>query len=278
MSARTQSGIRARFAMKRLHLFELEDLRWLPGAIRNGITDFLHFAVVRSELYKVFSGRLADSIGQLRSPRVVDLCSGAGGPWASLHRTIAQATRGGLKVRLTDQYPNLAAFEALATTHGPVFEFSGHPVSALDVPKDLTGFRTLFSCFHHFAPAQAAAILADAVNKRQGIAIAESTQRHPLLIAYMLLTPWIVLLTSPFQAPFRWSRLFWTYVIPAIPLAVMFDGIVSCLRTYTPKELMSLVNTIPGHESYKWQVGIDRLKGLPVGVTYLIGIPRTEQA
>lgn len=264
--------------MKRLQLFELEDLRWLPSAIRNGITDFLHFAVVRSGLYRAFSSRLARSIGQLRPPRIIDLCSGAGGPWASLHRTIAQGTGGGLQVRLTDFYPNLAAFEALAKTHTQVFEFCAHPVSALDVPRDLTGLRTLFSSFHHFAPQQAAAILSDAVNKRQGIAIAESTQRHPLLIAYMLLTPWIVLITAPFQTPFRWSRLFWTYVVPAIPLAVMFDGIVSCLRTYTPKELMALVHSVPGHEGYDWQVGIDRLGGLPVGVTYLIGLPRSAAA
>jgi len=262
--------------MKRLHLFELEDLRWLPSAIRNGITDFLHFAVVRSELYKVFAGRLAQSIKQLRSPCVVDLCSGAGGPWASLHRAIGEATESSVQVRLTDFYPNLAAFEALSNAHGSVFQFSADPVSALDVPDNLAGFRTLFSSFHHFAPPQATRILSDAVSKRQGIAIAESTQRHPLLIAYMFLTPWMVLLTSPFQAPFRWSRLFWTYVIPAIPLAVMFDGIVSCLRTYTPKELMGLVTTVPDHESYDWQVGIERLKGLPVGVTYLIGVPRAS--
>ena len=260
--------------MKRLHLFEMEDLPWLPSAIRNGITDFLHFAVVRSDLYKVFARRLASSIRHLHSPRVVDLCSGAGGPWATLHRSIGAATEGGIQVRLTDHYPNLAAFEALARVHAPTFDFSAEPVSALDVPKELTGLRTLFSSFHHFPPAQAASILHDAVNKRQGIAIAESTQRHPLLIAYMLLTPWIVLLTSPFQAPFRWSRLFWTYLVPAIPLAVMFDGIVSCLRTYTPTEMMSLVKTVPGHETYDWQTGIDRHKGLPVGVTYLIGVPR----
>lgn len=264
--------------MVRLHLFELEDLRWLPSAIRNGITDFLHFAVVRSGLYKAFAGRLAQSIGQLHPPRVVDLCSGAGGPWSSLHRTMGDVTEGGIKVLLTDYYPNVTAFEALASAHDQVFEFCADPISALDVPDHLAGFRTLFSSFHHFSPAQAAGILRDAVRKRQGIAIAESTQRHALLIAYMLLTPCIVLLTSPFQAPFRWSRMFWTYVVPAIPLAVMFDGIVSCLRTYTPKELMGLVKTVPGHESYDWQIGIDRIKGLPVGVTYLIGLPRGTAA
>jgi hypothetical protein len=260
--------------MNRLHLFELEDMPWMPRAIRNGITDFLHFAVVRSELYNVFARRLARSIGQLRSARVVDLCSGAGGPWASLHQMIAEGTGRGIQVRLTDYYPNLAAFEALANAHKQVFEFSEQPVSALDVPQDLIGFRTLFSSFHHFSPTQAASILSDAVSKRQSIAIAESTQRHPLLIAYMMLTPLIVLLTTPFQAPFRWSRLFWTYLVPAIPLAVMFDGIVSCLRTYTPNEMMGLVRTVAGHDTYEWQVGIDRLKGLPVGVTFLIGTPR----
>jgi hypothetical protein len=45
------------------------------------------------------------------------------------------------------------------------------------------------------------------------------------------------------------SRLFWAYVVPAIPLATLFDGIVSCLRTYTPAELMALTEGIDG---YQW--------------------------
>jgi hypothetical protein len=262
--------------MRRFHLFEFEDLHGLPHAVRNGITDFLRFAVVRSNLYRAFSGRLAAAIQRQPTRRVVDVCSGGGGPWASLRQSVPHVADGRVKVHLSDFYPNLAAFRELAAAHPTVFEFSAHPVSALDVPHALVGFRTLFSSFHHFAPVAAAGILADAVRKGQGIAIAESTQRHPLLLAYMLLTPLLVWLSSPFQPPFRWSRLFWTYVIPAVPLAVMFDGIVSCLRTYTPAEMMALVHTVPGHESYDWQAGIDRIGRLPVGVTYLIGVPRAE--
>ena len=257
-----------------MHLFEFEDQRWLPIQIRDGITDFLQFAVDRSDLYKAFSARLSAAIRRYRPTRVVDLCSGGGGPWASLRKSVPDVAAARVKVHLTDYYPNQAAFRRLAHAHPRVFEYSAQPISALDVTRSLVGFRTLFSSFHHFAPHEAKGILADAVHKRQGIAIAESTQRHPLLIAYMLFTPLLVLLSSPFQRPFRWSRLFWTYAVPAVPLAVMFDGIVSCLRTYNPQELMALVRSIQGHEAYEWQVGVDRIGRLPVGVTYLIGVPR----
>ena len=39
-----------------------------------------------------------------------------------------------------------------------------------------------------------------------------------------------VLLATPFILPFRWSRLFWTYIVPALPLVLTFDVVVSLLR------------------------------------------------
>ncbi|WP_119293322.1 class I SAM-dependent methyltransferase [Azohydromonas sediminis] len=261
--------------MKRMQLLELEDQAWLPPSIRNGITDFLEFAVVKADLYKPFAPRLAAAISAANVDSVVDLCSGGGGPWLRLRDDVVRLTGREVSVTLTDYYPNIAAFKRVADADSSGrTRFVEASVSALNVSQDLQGLRTVFSAFHHFAPTKAQAILADALQQRQGIVIAESTQRHPLLLAYMLLTPALVLLTSPFQKPFRWSRLFWTYVVPVVPLAVMFDGIVSCLRTYTPDEMMALVRGIPGHETFDWEAGIERIGRLPVGVTYLIGTPR----
>ena len=265
--------------MPRLHLFEIEDQAWLPAYIRDSITDFLRYAVLRFDIYKGFSQRLINAIDRSKSQRAVDLCSGGGGPWPKLILQLVEVRNGPkpFSVKLTDFYPNVPAMrEAAGCVQPGVIDFCDQSVSALSVPPDLTGFRTLFSSFHHFRPDDARAIIADAVLQKQGIAIAESTQRHPLLIAYMFLTPALVLLTSPFQKPFRWSRLFWTYVIPVVPLAVMFDGIVSCLRTYTPQELMALVRGIPNYESFDWDAGVEPIGRLPVGVTYLIGVPRLD--
>jgi hypothetical protein len=72
------------------------------------------------------------------------------------------------------------------------------------------------------------------------IAVFEATHRSVATILVTLLAPIAVLLLTPAIRPFRWSRLFWMYIVPVIPLATLFDGIVSCLRTYTPAELMAL--------------------------------------
>jgi hypothetical protein len=260
--------------MRRIQFFEIEDQHWLPVSIRNGITDFLQFAVERGDLYKSFAPRLAKAVFQSKSTQIVDLCSGGGGPVRALLRYVPEMKNGTVKVHLTDYFPNLPAFSELEKAESQTVTYSRESVSALNVPVSLRGFRTLFSSFHHFDRADAIAILKDAIEKRQGIAIAESTQRHGLLLTYMLFTPLLVLLTSPFQKPFRLSRLFWTYVVPVVPLAVAFDGFVSCLRTYSPEELMAMVQVIPGNENYDWQAGVERIGKLPVGVTFLIGTPR----
>lgn len=261
--------------MKRIHFFEIEDQAWLPKSIRDGVTDFLRIAVLWSDLYKPFSQKLDAALVRSRSQQVVDLCSGAGAAWEGLLKQLPSAMASSTTVTFTDYYPNLPAFERLQALEPQQFRYVGTPVSALDVPRDLAGFRTVFSAFHHFRPEQARQIVADAVKSRQGIAIAESTQRHPLLLIYMLFTPLLVLLSTPFQRPFKWSRLFWTYLIPAIPLIVAFDGIVSCLRTYTPEELLDLVRGIEGAQGYDWESAVATMGPLPVGVTYLIGTPKS---
>ncbi len=54
--------------------------------------------------------------------------------------------------------------------------------------------------------------------------------------------------------PFRWSRLLWTYLAPIIPLVLLFDGVVSCLRTYQPQELREIIEKLSVSE-YQWQIG-----------------------
>jgi len=258
--------------MSRLHLFELEDMPWLPASIRDGITDFLQFAVVKADLYRRIAPRLAQAIKASGHNRILDLCSGGGGAWPVLLDRIEPLVGTELAVCLTDLYPNHAAFSALQhQTSGRIGCYNAM-VDAAAVPPQLHGFRTLFSSFHHFRPQQARAILNDAVRQGQPVAILESTQRHPLLLLYMLITPLIVMLSTPFIRPFRWSRLFWTYILPAIPLAVMFDGLVSCLRTYDEDELEGLVLSLDDN-TYQWNMGVERHGRLPVGVTYLIGLP-----
>jgi len=134
----------------------------------------------------------------------------------------------------------------------------------------------MFSAFHHFNPEQARAVLADAVHKRQGIAVFEGTQ-HSVLALLLMLLVLMVLLMTPFIRPFRWSRLFWTYLIPLVPLVTLFDGLVSCLRTYNVEELRQLVAKLDAND-YHWDIGTVKSTAGPIPITYLIGVPNEKAA
>lgn len=245
--------------MGRLHLFEIHDQPWCPGSLRDALTDFLQFTINLGRSYAAVAPLLRDAVARAGATRVVDLCSGAGGPWRTLRHEIP------VPVVLTDKYPNRAPPPRVGSVR-----FHSVPVDATAVPPDLRGFRTLFTSFHHFRPAEARAILADAVRQGQGIGVFEISRRAPREIAVIALTWLAVLLLVPFIRPLRWSRLAWTYLPPVLPLVGLFDGIVSCLRTHSPAELRELVH---GLDAYEWQIGETRSPWSPLVVTYLVGVP-----
>jgi hypothetical protein len=262
--------------VKRPQLIELEDLPWWPHIIRDAATDFLVMAIRHDSTYSGLVPRLTAALRRTGATWIVDFCSGAGGPWAEL--LPALRSKGvDVSLCLTDRYPNTPALETLAAGIPGVW-YDQQPVSATDMPPRLaTGFRTVFTAFHHFRPAEARAILAAAVRDQQGIVVAEATCRSPAALAMMVLVPLAVWLLTPAIRPFRWSRLFWTYLVPVVPLAVMFDGVVSCLRIYTPVELLAMAREASG-EAYDWQAGVEYSAGSTVPIPYLIGTPREPPA
>jgi MFS family permease len=257
--------------VKRSQLVELEDLPWWPRVFRDAATDYLVTAIRVSKTYNGLVPRLANALKRTGATQIIDLCSGGGGPWAELLPAL-RAEGAVVSLCLSDKYPNTAALANLAAKV-PGVSFEPQSVSATDVPAQLTGFRTIFTAFHHFRPAEARAILASAVRDRRGIAISEAASRTPAALGMMLGVPIAVWLLTPVIRPFRWSRLFWTYVVPVIPAAIMFDGIVSCLRIYTPDELTAMAREVAG-EAYDWEAGFEHPPGSPIPIPYLIGVPR----
>ncbi len=258
--------------MSRVHLIEIHDQDWCPRVLRDAATDYLQFITNLANPYAPVVDQLRVAVEQSGAKRIVDLCSGAGGPWLKLQPLLAADGASSPPVLLTDRFPNLAAMQRMRVDSGGLVDFDPRPIDAAQTPPELDGFRTLFASFHHFRPEDARKILADAVRRRQGIGVFEMTHRSALAIILMGLSPVLVLLFTPFVRPFRWSRLLWTYFIPVLPLLVLFDGIVSSLRTYSPAELNNLTEEL-GEVGYVWQIGEENSGRGPVPVTYLIGYP-----
>ncbi len=257
--------------MSRLHLFELEDQSWFPTVLRDAGTAYLRFVLELSGHAALLAPKLREAFERSGEKRLLDLCSGGGG---AVPVVVDALSRDGndVRARLTDFYPNLPAFEAIARASGGRIDYESAPVDATAVPRELDGFRTLFNAFHHFRPETARRILADAAAARRPIAVFEVVNRQLLHLLGLLLSPLSVLLLMPFVRPRRWSWLFFTYVVPVIPFFVLWDGVVSWLRIYSESELRALTAGIDARD-WTWEIGRIKLGRAPAHATYLIGMP-----
>lgn len=263
--------------LPRFHLLEIADQPWCPRILRDGLTDYLRHAEGVMRPYDPVLPRVQRALAECREERVLDLCSGAGGPWVPLLSAWEKMGGGPIEVRLSDQRTSPEAWARAAQVSAGVIRSVPQPVDARAVPKDLPGFRTLFAAFHHFRPSEGREIIRDAIRQRRGIAILEVTQRTALSVFLACFSWLFVMLLTPGIRPVRGSRLLLTYVVPLIPLLVTFDGVVSCLRSYTVSEFGEFASDAASEGvAYDWDIGESRYPGFPIPVTYAIGVPRAS--
>lgn len=256
----------------RLHLFEFEDYDWFPDFLRKGQTDYLHFVIKTAGIYKPAVPLVKELIDRSGSDEILDLCSGGGGGADIFQKDLEELTGKEIKITISDKYPNIDAFEHIMEISKGKVDFSKDPIDATNVPDKFKSIRTIFSAFHHFEPDAAKKILKDASDHGVPIAVFEGTNKDILnFFGILIFTPIIFLFITPFMKPFRLSRLIFTYLIPLIPIVTTWDGIVSILRMYTPKQMLEMAESVTG-ENYNWKAG--KVKGkLRNTVMYLTGYP-----
>jgi hypothetical protein len=256
----------------RLHLFEFEDQSWFPNVIRTGGTDYLRYLLAATEVYKPCIGLLSELLSQTGESKLVDLCSGGGGYMEQVYNELKAITKNNTSFTLTDKFPNIEAYQLLKNKTNSEIGFDKRSIDAANVPEDLKGVRTMFSAIHHFRPGQVRSILQNAVANNAPIAIFDGGDKSVLaIIGILIIHPLAFLLFTPFFKPFKFSRLLFTYIIPLIPLYTIWDGCVSIIRLYKPKQLLKIANSIsPG--TYKWAAGKTTSR-FGLHASYLIGTP-----
>ena len=265
--------------MPRRQVMEFGDLPWVPKTLKHYLTDVLSTVGAIGERIGDAYGvePILDEVEAIiagsGSSQIIDLCSGAAVPSLALRRRLAQ--RGlDTQVVLTDLWPNIPAFEQASRLPG----CRGHmtSVDATAVPAELAGLRTVFNAFHHFPPAQARQILADAVRSRQGILVVEVPRRTLLGAFSMGFFSLLTLVVTPWIRPLSLRRLALTYVVPIVPAMVGFDGVMSCIRAYDVDELAALTDGLD--DNYVWTVSQHNGWLSLVPVTILLGRPTDPPA
>jgi hypothetical protein len=256
--------------MNRIHLFEFHDLAWFPQVWRDFLTEIMAFFESNFNPFKPVIPMLAESMRKTGAGKIIDLCSGSARTTLRIQKHFEQIGDDSVEIILTDKFPNLLVFREISQASSGKIKFMETPVDATKVPEHLSGFRTMFTSFHHFPPETAKKILEDAVRKNEGIGIFEYTEKSLVWLVSLLVLPLALWVFLPFIKHFRWQRILWTVMLlPGI--CGVWDGLVSCLRTYSLAELKQLTDEIKA-EHYHWEMGRVHAFG-GCYITYLLGYP-----
>lgn len=260
--------------MKRIQLFEFEDLPWFPNFIRKCMTRLIvvmhRLLGTRERLVDL----LRDVLKKTGENRIVDLCSGSGGPMLFAFEKLRQETGfEKLQLTLTDFYPNETLAQTINTKEDAQLAYLTKPVDATAVRNEQKGLRTMVSSFHHMPPPLAKGILKNAQESQAPILIFEiSDNSFPIFLNFIAIPINFImcLFVTPLARPMTWQQLLFTYPIPIIPLAFAWDGAISNARTYTLNDLDELLADLKT-ETYTWEKGM--IKASKAKMLYLVGRP-----
>lgn len=211
---------------------------------------------------------LLDATGNLP---ILDLCSGSGEISLHLRELIEREGKHELHLILTDLFPDAQLLARQCAKRPKTTEFYTESVDVHHPPDPGPHVRSILATLHHFEPEQVREILQDAALHSEGIFILESTHRSwlSLLQALPLPIPGAILCGLCLR-PWRISHLLWSFLVPVLPLVILWDSLVSNFRSYTVEELKALTRSIDAPD-FTWDIGMVKMARANLWTTYVIG-------
>src|SRR5438309_11734724 len=123
--------------MRRVQLLEIHDQPWFPSFLRDLVTDDLQVLLNIGKPYDDILPQLREGIERAGADRVLDLCSGAGGPWPWMAEALEWLEGMRVRVELSDKYPNAVARERVQK-HSAELHYRDEAIDVRRVPRRLT--------------------------------------------------------------------------------------------------------------------------------------------
>ena len=241
--------------MKRIQAFEFEDLNWFPRWLRDPMTNLILVMHRLLKTHQDLEELVDDVLAKTGRQAVFDFCSGGGGLMPEVMHAVNANRADPIPLQLSDLYPNQRVAAQINENEEPV-SYLTEPVDVTSNEHRMTGLRTMICSFHHMPPEQATAILKSASDANEPLLIYEMSDNSiPHAVAWIgFFTTFLTcLFITPFARRLTFRQMLLTYIIPIIPICFAWDGTISNLRTYTTKDLDTLLAPIR-RNGYQWEV------------------------
>lgn len=263
--------------LKRMNLFEFEDMPWFPDGLRILMTRYISAFHRMLDTAPKVAGLIDKVLSESPRSSIIDLCSGNGGPILEAHSILkTKFGRDDISLILSDLYPNQKAAAEINSRKTGKVNYLESPLDAANIGDKFLGLRTMICSFHHMPPSVARQILADAQEAKQPIVVFEISDNSQPAVIWWLAIPFAFITTffvTPLVRPFTFSQFVFTYIIPILPLLIAWDGAVSNARTYTLADMQAVLENLKTPD-FHWEMGT--IKGKGSNMLYLLGWPNTR--
>tara|TARA_B100000508_G_scaffold75230_1_gene58671 strand:- start:145262 stop:146068 length:807 start_codon:yes stop_codon:yes gene_type:complete len=267
--------------MKRIQLFEFEDQSWFPSWMRTSLNRLIRVLLNKMGITESASTLINQKLKESNSNQVVDLGSGAGGVMIDVFKNLKATQPDTLpSFILTDLYPSESHVDYVNKLQFDQLRYDHRSINALNLDSTPSGLKTMFNAFHHLRPNEAQRLLESAAKAETPILMYEmADNRIPLILWWLFLPVSLIIVAlmclflTPMVRPLTFKQLFFTYVIPIIPITYAWDGQASYPRIYTFSDIEELIQNID-MTNYTFEIDyLKNKKGKKQGY-YIFGNPK----
>ena len=241
--------------MDRKMAFQFTRQRWFPRPLKRMMAEFLDFMVGLAQANHPFLPLLNEVLAHSQARTLVGFRALEGGGLAHIAADVGGPVNAELSVVLTDEHPD-------ASRATRVQQLASRPVEVLTCsPREAAerwrgrGIAAFINTFHKLDAGEDRAALETLVAHDLDVVIGEGNNKSFRQVFGMtVLVPLTVLLLTPLIKPQRFWRYVFTYLVPILPLVIVWDGVAALFRLHRPEELEALAKSL-GREDYVWKAG-----------------------
>lgn len=227
-----------------MRLFEFGDMKWTPDWYHLYMRRYLVFYYRLFRYFRLWTPAISRFFESTGARSYLECCSGSGKVLELVISDLPEALLDGKSFILSDLNLLPEFVGQVNSIPDSKIRYYELPVDATRIPENLNYPRIFINSFHHFSPDDARQIIQSSIQSGQGLLILEYVRHSVLGYLSMLTGSSLILATLPFVVMPRHLPLMalFTYILPVFPLMFLWDGIVSCMRTYSPVEITRIIS------------------------------------
>tara|TARA_Y100000780_G_scaffold196518_2_gene186634 strand:+ start:142267 stop:143058 length:792 start_codon:yes stop_codon:yes gene_type:complete len=227
----------------RVNSFEFGDLSSVPAFYHQFLREFMSKIYFVFGIHKLWRKEISEFVERQGAESIHDPCAGSG----YVNQLIFESLDKNLGAKfylsdlMTDESPEFA--KQINSLGYQDLKFAEESIDLLKIEASKQMPKMFVNSFHHFNNEQVKEILKNTLGQGKEILVLEYCRKTPDSLVSMLFGGVLSLLFFPFvvEKKFIIPSFIFTYLIPIIPFMLVWDGIVSCLRTHTISSLKQIL-------------------------------------